>query len=106
MAKEAKNSIKEILIFGLAGADGQGSFEVHDAFMAKDYEISGPTIIKNDYNGTDKVFNLVHWYDNGDELFQITEDENGSTLTYEKGQFNAWSAAATLSMVISVIYTY
>ena len=63
--------------------------------MAKDYEISGPTIIKNDYNGTDKVFNLVHWYDNGDELFQITEDENGSTLTYEKGQFNAWSAAAT-----------
>jgi hypothetical protein len=95
MAKEAKNSIKEILIFGLAGADGQGSFEVHDAFMAKDYEISGPTIIKNDYNGTDKVFNLVHWYDNGDELFQITEDENGSTLTYEKGQFNAWSAAAT-----------
>ena len=94
MTTEQKNSINQILIFGLAGNPvGTGTFTIHEAFMAEEYDYEAPVFIVNEYNGTDATFALSNWYDNGVGDYEIEVVGTDTIITYDKSE--AWSYAIT-----------
>jgi len=92
MALADKNAITSILIFGNAGRVGAGEFVIHEAFMIDDYEYVAPVIIVNTYNGTDLTFNVMNWYDGGDQVYGITKLGEEYLVEYAKPDSNFnWS---------------
>ncbi|NLD26162.1 MAG: hypothetical protein GX661_02250 [Acholeplasmataceae bacterium] len=81
MTAAEKNSITAIFIFGYAGlASGSGYFDIIEAYMVEEYETG---IIKNVYNGEDETFSLVNWYDGGQGIYDITNDDE-TVFDYDK----------------------
>ncbi|MDD4077757.1 MAG: hypothetical protein PHT03_07285, partial [Bacilli bacterium] len=97
MTAAEKNSIQEIIIFGHAGASGAGQFEIIDAFMVGEYDYEPPVKDKNVYNGVDSEFGVDIWYDNGDNVYDISKSGTDIVIDYTKTHDgHHWSCAVAL----------
>jgi len=89
LTAEQKNSINKILIFGFAGLPtGSGYFEIIEAFMTEEWDTG---IVKNVYDGTAETFPIHNWYDAGDSVYTIANDEE-TVFEYNKGN-SEWARA-------------
>ncbi|MDX9691161.1 MAG: hypothetical protein RBT45_01830 [Acholeplasmataceae bacterium] len=91
-----KNAITDFKFFAAAGiAPATGTFTIHEAFFAEDYEYNPPVITPNEYVEGDE-FALEHWYDGGDLNYTITKDGTDVDVSYVKsGEWTNMQAPIT-----------
>ncbi|MDD4000313.1 MAG: hypothetical protein PHX62_05415, partial [Bacilli bacterium] len=91
MTANDKNAINAIFFFGYAGkASGTGNFEIIEAYMTEEFDTG---IEKNVYDGVSETFSINYWYDGGEGVYTITND-NETVINYVKGKDSSTFAAA------------
>lgn len=83
MSVADKNAITELYVFGAAGTASSGSFTIHEAFFAEEYEYVAPVYDHNVYESGDS-FGLEYWYDGGDMNYTISTSGTDTTFDYSK----------------------
>jgi hypothetical protein len=79
-----KNAITDFKVFAAAGvAPATGTFTIHEAYFAEDYDYQPPVIIKNVYEEGNE-FSLEYWYDGGDLDYTITKEGTDVLVSYTK----------------------